>query len=185
MPVQRESFKRIKSWIKNYRKSKFHIRETNSVVIDLNKIRRFLAYIDATNRRRVAEKQINGIRFYLVRQNDYFVNHSNDGTDQNNTREIVFRDNTGTDQTQISLLGLPVINYHVKCVNENHPNTPHTLLDDCLGEFVGYDEGLEDAIAAASRGNDVMMNCLYAASNQSEHTGLCPYNCDGTMDGEL
>jgi hypothetical protein len=59
MPVQRESLARIKNWIKNYLKSKVHIRETNSVVIDLEKIKRFIVHIDQINRGRPVEKRVN------------------------------------------------------------------------------------------------------------------------------
>jgi uncharacterized UPF0160 family protein len=166
MAVQRELFSTIKKWIKSYRTSKFHIRETNSVVIDLDKIRTFISHIDQINSDRATRKQINGVRFYFVRQNDYFVNHPNDNTDGNNTREIVFKDNNGIDQTQISLLALPVINYRVQS-----------------RAFVGEDEGIAEAIKALKfEDRDIMVDCLYAASTRSEHTGLCPYNCAGTID---
>jgi hypothetical protein len=95
----------------------------------------------------------------------------------------VFKDNTGTDQTQISLLGLPVINYHVECVNKAHGNVPHRdIPGECLREFVGVDEGIEEAMAQVATGVEPMVACLYAASALSEHTGLCPYNCKDTID---
>lgn len=189
----------IKKWIRDYRQNKQLANETNSVTIDLEKIKEFISYIDAQNQAIDAANQsqqwkqvaINAIRFYFTRQNNIADKNKNaDGTindnlsgDNNNLevherRMTLFYNKEFEPQSQISLLALPVINY-------NHEPRPENEYTKKLDNFRQHNTREEywwcgkDYIP-----NNDEIHCLYARDAVSEHSGLCPYNCDGTMDGE-
>ncbi len=187
MAVQIETLARIKKWIKDYRSNKaitFNntnpqrpyaiVHETNSVTIDLKKIKDFIAYIDDQNRNNPngilpdQDNQINAIRFYIVRQNDILDSEGNGRTE-------IFKDLAGISQTQLSLLALPVVRYRWDpAINYDRFGRP-VLPTPRIYQAVKGRDYLPDA---------TKIRCLYAASPISEHTGLCPYNCDETLDGD-
>lgn len=208
----------IQKWIKDYTRQKYLPNETNSVTIDLEKIKDFISYIDGQNlqierdniqidakniqiQRQNAnlpvrdqkklephKPKINAIRFYLTRQNNIseknvvagIVNDNLNITDDETRaltvaerRMTLFFDNNFNPQTQISLLGLPVLNYNTS----NKPNIA------TVRNLVRFREA--PAIGQWWTGEDYkpdinQVHCLYARDISSEHTGLCPYNCDGT-----
>ena len=183
----------IKKWIKDYRRHKQLPNETNCVTIDLVKIKEFIAYIDEQNEinaKQANNQQINAVRFYLTRQNNIseknVVNGNIDDniTDTNSLLEVqerrmtVFFDDNFEPQTQISLLALPVLNYKI----EVRPDNKYT---NCLNKFRQHTTNEEGWwVGKDYRPNESEVHCLYARNALSEHSGMCPYNCDGVENGD-
>lgn len=129
----------LEGWSKNYENNAYE-RETKNVVIYLDDIKNLINYCDQHKE----SDKINSIRFYLVRQNEF-------------GRDIVFGQ-----QSQISIVGVPVIEYRD---NEFDPN----------GNLIQYAGGYD-----LKDGNDIY--AIYPQSQDHEHSGLCPYNCRGSIN---
>lgn len=188
----------IKKWIRDYRQNKQLVNETNSVTIDLEKIKEFISYIDEQNNQtqtasqtqQGSQSKINAVRFYLTRQNNIsdvnvlYDKSINDNLDDRNNklkiqqrRMTVFFDKDFQPQSQISLLAVPVLNYR----QEYRPSNEYI---ERLNEFRQH-TNKEDSwwVGEDYRPDTEQIHCLYARHYSSEHSGLCPYNCDGTEDG--
>lgn len=155
-----EPVTRVAQWIRDYVSTRTHRRETMNVVFELKQLRDFISYIDHQNIRLCdtgntnESDEINAVRFYFVRQNDIVDLTPENGNDR---RDPVFIDERGQKQTQISLVAVPVLNYY--------RNTARHTFDG-----TDYDAGNDN------------VHCIYPYSNLSEHTGLCPYNCKGSLN---
>lgn len=138
----------LQEWIANYDDNVTYennpegYKETRNVVFALQDLEALVAHCK-TN------AQVNAVRFYLVRQNDY----------ANGTRHIIF-DN----QTQISLVAVPVLEFENNGEDANgNPTIPTGKCKDWI--------------------TNNAVTCIYP--NQTlpltEHGGLCPYNCEGSL----
>ena len=142
----------LQGWIDNY-KDTIHPRETKNVLIDFKDLKSLVVGIDQLNKSGVVN--ISGVRIYLVRQDD----HANDVGRQ--------RDKILYGHTQISLAIVPVFNYH----NEKY----YSLTGRVIPED-GYDTGGADDYFD---NNEIL--CLTPGALSHEHSGLCPYNCGGSI----
>lgn len=146
MAHEKIELSKLKKWVADYNDNLFNDRETRNVVFKLEDFKDLISQCDNHPK----AKEINGIRIYLVRQNDH----------SNGTRDKVFRD-----QTQISLIAVPTLNYSDNEFDDDDKLIPSK--DGC------------DLIE-----NDTIM-CIYPSSPNHEHSGLCPYNCQGSLNDDI
>lgn len=144
MAAEKIKFSKLVEWVDSYSKNALE-RETKNVVINLDDIKELVKYCDEHSKK----DKINSIRFYLVRQNE-----------KDRGRDIVF-----DDQTQISIIGVPVIDY-----KDNEFDVNNKLIE----HKGGYD---------LKEGDDIFS--IYPFHVSHEHSGLCPYNCRGSLNSDL
>ncbi len=139
MAAEKIEFKKLEEWVANYEKNTTP-RETKNVVISLDDINQLMDYCKTHPQ----SASISSVRFYLVRQNEL-------------GRDIIFNG-----QSQISLVGVPVLDY-----KDNE--------FDANGNLIAHKGGndLKD-------GDDIFS--IFPQSNNHEHSGLCPYNCRGSIN---
>lgn len=166
MSLQIVPLKRLKKWIKDYVDSRIHGRETMNIVLELNQLKEFIRFIDTHNNQlehsdpmHVSEKAINAVRFYFVRQNDI---EDTTPEDNNTHRDPVYFDANDNPQTQISIVGVPVIN-HRWAPYPDYPGYMHQVGKDYIGD-------------------KKKVPCVYPSGPYSEHTGMCPYNCTDSLN---
>ena len=147
------SKQRLQGWVNNY-KDTIHPRETKNVLIGIDELKKFIEEIETLNKTEGAG--INGVRIYMVRQDDY---KNYDGEERD---KIIYG------HTQISLAIVPVFNYH----NEKY----YSLTGRVIPED-GYDTGGADDYF--DNNNEIL--CLTPGALSHEHSGLCPYNCGGSI----
>jgi hypothetical protein len=142
MAAEKIKFSKLEEWVNCYSENAIG-RETKNVVIPLDDIKALIEYCNS----HPESDTINGIRFYLVRQNDFG------------------RDTVYNGQSQISLVGVPVVNYKD---NDFDPKN----------QLIQHDGG-----------NDLMDNdeeifSVFPKADTHEHSGLCPYNCRGSINSK-
>lgn len=142
MAAEKIAFKKLEEWVANYENNAL-ARETKNVVINLDDIAELVNYC----KNHPKSNAINSIRFYLIRQNEL-------------GRDIVFKD-----QSQISLVGVPVINYQ-----DNEFDVNQNLI---------YHDGGYDL----KEGDEIFS--IFPQGYNHEHSGLCPYNCRGSINKNL
>lgn len=142
MAAELIKYEKLRKWTTNYDDTAIG-RETKNVVFFLEDLKEMIAYCE--NHPNTSE--INAVRLYLVRQNEFD------------------RDLLSNGQSQISIVATPVLNY-----SDN--------------EF-----GPDDKLSNPSGGNDVLdgkdldeVFAVYPLSSTHEHSGLCPYNCKGSLN---
>lgn len=148
MASEKIKFSRLEKWVADYENNSLK-RETKNVVINLSDIQDLIDYCNGHDQK----SKINALRFYFVRQNDLGTN-----------RDIVF-----DDQTQISLVAVPVLDY-----TDNEFDADGKLLNP---------EGGYDVIEKTTDGDEVF--AVYPISTNHEHSGLCPYNCKGSINNSI
>jgi hypothetical protein len=136
----------LKKWVKAYNDNLVNDRETRNVVFKLEDFKDLISQCENHPK----AKEINGIRIYLVRQNEH----------SNSTRDKVFRD-----QTQISLIAVPVLNYRDNEFDKDGKLIPSGNSCDLIED---------DSIIG-----------IYPFSPDHEHSGLCPYNCEGSLNDDI
>lgn len=140
MAAGKIKFSQLEKWVNDYIENAIG-RETRNVVIHLEDILKLVDYC----KNHPESDKINTIRFYLVRQND-------------KDREIVFNG-----QSQISLVGVPVIDYK---------DNDHDVDGNLIEHEGGYD---------LKEGSEIFS--IFPHDDSHEHSGLCPYNCRGSISG--
>ena len=142
MAAGKIEFKKLVDWVANYDNHAIG-RETKNVVISLDDITQLIDYCKTHPQ----SASISSVRFYLVRQNEL-------------GRDIIFNG-----QSQISLVGVPVLDYKDNEFDDN-------------GNLIHHKGGndLKD-------GDDIFS--IFPQSNDHEHSGLCPYNCRGSINSSL
>ena len=145
--------KKLQEWIENY-KDTIHPRETKNVLIGIDELKKFIEEIETLNKTEGAG--INGVRIYMVRQDDY---KNYDGEERD---KIIYG------HTQISLAVVPVFNY----CDEGYYTQTHSQNPDPKYNPGGANDYFDK--------NDKIL-CLTPGTPTHEHSGLCPYNCGGSI----